>query len=211
MDTKGPEIRTGLLAGGGSAIVTLKKGNKITLSLDEKDFETGTEEQIYVDYKNLPKVIKKGDEIFIDDGLISIKAVEIANDKVICEILNGGELGSKKGVNLPGIEVDLPGTVWAFLKENILVLAVSEKDKKDLLFGVEMGVDMIFASFIRKAGDVMAVRDVLGEEGAGIKIISKIENHEGVKKIDEVIQASDGVMVARGDMGIEIPAEKVQR
>ena len=111
MDTKGPEIRTGLLAGGGSAIVTLKKGNKITLSLDEKDFETGTEEQIYVDYKNLPKVIKKGDEIFIDDGLISIKAVEIANDKVICEILNGGELGSKKGVNLPGIEVDLPGTV----------------------------------------------------------------------------------------------------
>jgi len=109
LDTKGPEIRTGLLAGGGSAIVNLKKGNKITLSLDEKDFDTGSEQQIFVDYKNLPKVIKKGDEIFIDDGLINIQALEVKEDKVICEIMNGGELGSKKGVNLPGIEVDLPG------------------------------------------------------------------------------------------------------
>jgi len=195
LDTKGPEIRTGLLEGGGSAIVNLVKGRQITLSLLDADKEKGTAERIWVDYKNLPKVITKNDLIYVDDGLISLKVVDMSMNEVICEIQNGGELGSKKGVNLPGIEVDLP--------------AVSEKDEKDLKFGVEQGVDMVFASFIRKAADVMAVRDVLGDDGANIKIISKIENHEGVKKIDEVITASDGIMVARGDMGIEIPAEKV--
>lgn len=195
LDTKGPEIRTGLLKGGGSAVLNLVKGRSITLSLLEKDRNNGTIDKIFVEYRNLSKVIEKDDLIYIDDGLISLKVVTMDADQVVCEIQNGGELGSKKGVNLPGIEVDLP--------------AVSKKDKEDLLFGVEMGVDMIFASFIRKATDVMAVRDCLGDDGVGIKIISKIENHEGVRKIDEVIAASDGIMVARGDMGIEIPAEKV--
>lgn len=195
LDTKGPEIRTGLLKGGGSAVINLVKGNKLTLSLMDQDKESGDADRVWVDYKNLPKVIAPNDLIFVDDGLISLKVLEANTQEVVCEIQNGGELGSKKGVNLPGIEVDLP--------------AVSEKDQRDLKFGVEQGVDMVFASFIRKAADVMAVRDALGDDGANIKIISKIENHEGVRKIDEVIIASDGIMVARGDMGIEIPAEKV--
>uniref|UniRef100_A0A6P4EEM9 Pyruvate kinase n=2 Tax=Drosophila rhopaloa TaxID=1041015 RepID=A0A6P4EEM9_DRORH len=196
LDTKGPEIRTGKLAGGSdTAEIELKAGDKITLSTKKELEANCTKEKIYVDYQRLPSVVKPGNLIFVDDGLIALMVKESTADEVICQVENGGKLGSRKGINLPGIPVDLP--------------AVTEQDKRDLKFGAEQQVDMIFASFIRDAKALTEMRQALGPKGEHIKIIAKIENHQGLAHIDEIIREFDGIMVARGDMGIEIPTEDV--
>src|SRR3984885_10678270 len=151
---------------------------------------------MYIDYKNLPKVIEKGRTIYVDDGVLSFEVLDIPDGKTVkVKCRNNGKISSKKGVNLPKTDVDLP--------------PLSEKDKADLRFGVKNKVHMIFASFIRRGSDVTAIREVLGEEGKEIKIISKIENQQGVNNFDEILKETDGIMVARGDLGIEIPPAQV--
>ncbi|KAL1915734.1 uncharacterized protein VTP21DRAFT_6493 [Calcarisporiella thermophila] len=193
LDTKGPEIRTGMVMNDGE--IEIKAGMEIIFTVNENYQECCDEKIVFVDYKNLPKVISKGKKIYVDDGVITFEVMDVEGDVIRVVARNNGKLGSRKGVNLPGSSVDLP--------------ALSEKDKSDLQFGVEQGVDMIFASFIRSAQDIRDIRKVLGEKGKDIMVIAKIENHQGVDNFDSILEESDGVMVARGDLGIEIPSSRV--
>ncbi|MFR8471853.1 MAG: pyruvate kinase [Clostridium fessum] len=190
LDTKGPEIRTGKLKDGKK--VTLKEGDLYTLTTEEI---VGDETRGYINYAGLAEDVKPGDRILIDDGLIELHVREVNGTDIVCRIENGGELGEKKGVNVPGVRVKLP--------------ALADKDKEDIRFGVDAGFDFVAASFVRNADAIREIREILDEKGSAMQIIAKIENEEGIENIDSIIEASDGIMVARGDMGVEIPAEKV--
>lgn len=190
LDTKGPEIRTGDLKEGK---VTLETGKKIVLTSEQIE---GDADRVSVSYEGLPDDLSVGNKILIDDGLIELNVDRIDVTEIYCSIENGGVLGSKKSVNIPNVEINLPG--------------LTPKDESDLIFGIKQKVDFVAASFVRKPQDVIAIRKVLENNGGGnIQIISKIENREGVEKIDRILAVSDGIMVARGDLGVEIPAEEV--
>lgn len=193
LDTKGPEIRTGMVRDGNE--VKVSRGHEMIVTTDPQYSEVCDDKRMYIDYVNLPKVTAPGKLIYVDDGIMTLQVISIDGTDVRVKVMNDGTISSRKGVNLPKTKVDLP--------------ALSEKDKKDLAFGVKNNVDMIFASFIRRADDVREIRKVLGPDGAKVKIIVKIENEQGVVNFDEILKEADGVMVARGDLGIEIPASQV--
>lgn len=192
LDTKGPEIRTIKLEGGND--VSLVAGQTFTFTTDKNVI--GNKDRVAVTYDGFAHDLKPGNRVLVDDGLIAMDVKEIKGNEVICTVLNNGELGENKGINLPGVSIKLP--------------ALAEKDKNDLIFGCEQGVDFIAASFIRKRSDVEDIRAHLKAHGGeNIKIISKIENQEGLDNFDEILDASDGIMVARGDLGVEIAVEEV--
>ena len=191
LDTKGPEIRTGVLKDGKK--IMLEAGAQFTLTVDDI---VGDQNKVSITYAGLVEDVEAGKVILIDDGLIELKVLRKTEKDIVCEVINGGELGEKKGVNVPNVSVRLP--------------AITEKDRDDIRFGVEQGIDFIAASFVRNAECVLEIKAFLKELNAPfIPIIAKIENAEGIKNIDEIIRAADGIMVARGDLGVEIPAEEV--
>ena len=192
LDIKGPKIRTTKLKDGKN--VNIVSGQEFIITTDKSII--GDEKMVAVTYEDIIQDVKIGEKLLIDDGLLQFSIKEIVGNKIICIALNNGELGENKGVNLPKAKVSLP--------------AISEKDRNDLIFGCQQGVDYVAASFIRKADDVKDVRKVLDENnGKNILIISKIETQEGIDNFDEILKVSDGIMVARGDLGVEIPIEDV--
>ena len=190
LDTKGPEIRTRDFEGDK---VEIEAGQTFTLTT--RDI-VGDNTISSITYKDLAKDVEIGTKILIDDGLIELKVKDIIDEDLVCEVINGGFVSNHKGINVPGVHLNMP--------------YMSQKDIDDILFGIKQDVDFIAASFVRSAKDVLEIRKLLDDNGGkDINIISKIENAEGVKHIDDIIYVSDGIMVARGDMGVEIPGEEV--
>ncbi len=191
LDTKGPEIRTGLLKDGKK--VMLEAGQTFTLTTEVIE---GDVSRVSITYDGLTEDVEIGKHILIDDGLIELEVKKIVDTEIVCQVLNGGELGQRKGVNVPNMPVRLP--------------ALTEKDREDIVFGIQQGVDFIAASFVRSAEGILEIKALLKEHKAPyIPIIAKIENAEGIKNIDEILHCADGIMVARGDLGVEIPAQEV--
>lgn len=192
LDTKGPEIRTHDMKDG---LIVLEKGKEVIVSMSQVE---GTPEKFSVTYEDLINDVQIGSYILLDDGLVELQVKDINKDKgeVKCDILNTGELKNKKGVNLPGVKVNLPG--------------ITDKDAADIKFGIKEDIDYIAASFVRRPSDVLDIREILEQENNdNITIFPKIENQEGIDNIEEILEVSDGLMVARGDMGVEIPPESV--
>ncbi len=190
LDTKGPEVRVKNFKEGKAV---LEEGQLFTLTVDEVD---GTKDKVSVTYDRLYEDLEIGMRVLIDDGLIEMQVEQIDQRNVVCRVINGGVVSNHKGVNIPDVDLSMP--------------YISDKDREDILFGISQGVDFIAASFVQKKEDILLLRRLLEKNGgADIKIISKIENKQGVSNIDEIIDVSDGIMVARGDMGVEIPYEEV--
>lgn len=191
LDIKGPKIRVHNFINDG---VTLKSGQLFTFMCDEEIL--GDSEHCSITYKTLYKDVKVGGSILVDDGLLKFEIIEIQDKNIICKVLTDGVIKNHKGVNVPNVSINLP--------------SVTDKDKDDLVFGCHMGVDFVAASFVRKASDILEIREILNKNnGNNIQIIAKIESQEGVDNIDSILEVSDGIMVARGDMGVEIPIERV--
>jgi len=188
-DTKGPEIRLRDFANGKEE---LKAGQKFTLTTEEI---VGTNEKVSITYKQLPNDVEEGMAILLDDGLIELKVDKVTATDIECTVINGGFVSNKKGVNVPGAELSMP--------------FISDVDREDILFGIKMGFDFLACSFVRSKADILEVRKILDENNAKTKVIAKIENMQGIRNLSEILEVSDGIMVARGDMGVEIPLEEV--
>jgi pyruvate kinase len=189
LDTKGPEIRTGALKEG---FIMLTKGQKIILTTRDV---VGDSKEVYVNYPSLPSEVNIGQDIYIDDGTLHLKVTSVEGLDVFCQVVVGGELGERKGVNIPGASISLP--------------ALSEKDHKDICWGLENEMDYIAVSFVKNQKDIMEVRKIIEDAGGAMKVIAKIETHQAVNAILEILEVVDGVMIARGDLGVEIPTEEV--
>ena len=189
LDTRGPEIR---LCDFENGRVMLTEGQKFTLTTEEM---MGTAEKAAITYKNLVNDVKPGDDILIDDGLIGMRVEEVAGPDIICTVLNGGPVSNHKGINVPDVKLTMP--------------FIDERDRADIIYGCEMGFDFIAASFVRSKEDILELREILKEYNSKIQIIAKIESLQGIENLAEIIEVSDGIMVARGDMGVEIPLEDV--